>query len=160
MNGIYLLLGSNLGDRVAILAKALMQLEASAGQLKAQSSLYETAAWGKTDQAPFLNQVVEINTALSPEELLAQVLTIEKSLGRNREEKWAPRTIDIDILYYEHFIMNTPELTLPHPYLHERRFTLVPLAEIAPLFMHPLFKKNNLQLLEECPDQLQVSIYE
>lgn len=156
MNGIYLLLGSNLGDRMAILADALMQLELTAGQLKAQSGLYETAAWGKQEQPSFLNQVVEISSAFPPHELLEKILEIEHKLGRVREEKWGPRTLDLDILYYNDNIINSPSLTLPHLQLHLRRFTLVPLCEIAPLWVHPILKKNNLQLLQECPDQLEV----
>ena len=158
MNGIYLLLGSNLGDRMMRLAEALMQLEKSAGKLKAQSSVYETAAWGNTDQAPFLNQVIELSSALSPRELLEKTQAIEKQLGRERSEHWGPRTLDLDILYYGDTILNSPELSLPHPRLHLRRFTLVPLCEIAPLWVHPVLKKNNLQLLEECPDALEVKI--
>ena len=156
MNGIYLILGSNLGDRMAILADALMQLELTAGQLKAQSGLYETAAWGKQNQTSFLNQVVEISSALPPHELLGKILDIELKLGRVREEKWGPRTLDLDILYYDDLIVSSPTLTLPHPQLHQRRFTLIPLCEIAPLWVHPVLKKNNLQLLQECPDQLEV----
>ena len=158
MNGIYLLLGSNLGERMAILAAAQTQLEQSVGLIKASSSLYETEAWGKTDQPPFLNQVLEIATELSATELLKELLNVEQKLGRKREEKWGPRTVDIDILYYGEQIINSLELSLPHPQLHLRRFTLVPLCEIAPLFVHPVFKKNNLQLLQECPDQLQVKV--
>jgi 2-amino-4-hydroxy-6-hydroxymethyldihydropteridine diphosphokinase len=160
MNGIYLLSGSNLGNRMVWLEQALAAIEKNVGQIKAQSSLYETAAWGKEDQPPFLNQVVEISTELAPLELIYRLLSIEKDLERTREESWAPRTIDLDILYYGDQIFSTTELTIPHPRLHLRRFTLVPLCEIAPLFVHPVLKKNNLQLLEECPDQLQVSLLE
>ncbi|AHM59591.1 2-amino-4-hydroxy-6-hydroxymethyldihydropteridine pyrophosphokinase [Flammeovirgaceae bacterium 311] len=159
MNGIYLLLGSNLGNRMVWLEQALLAIEKKVGRLKAQSSLYETAAWGKEDQPAFLNQVVEISTKLSPQELITALLQIEQSLDRVREEAWAARTIDLDILYYGDQQFSTPALTIPHPRLHLRRFTLVPLCEIAPLLVHPLLKKNNLQLLGECPDQLEVTLF-
>ncbi len=158
MNGIYLLLGSNLGDRLFYLAEALMQLEQKAGTVKAQSALYETAAWGKEAQAPFLNQVVEIETDLDPQGLMEQLLAIEENLGRQRKDQWEPRTIDLDILYYDDVVLTTAALTVPHPRLQLRRFTLVPLCEIAPLFVHPVLQKNNLQLLQECPDQLEVTL--
>nr|WP_224996562.1 2-amino-4-hydroxy-6-hydroxymethyldihydropteridine diphosphokinase [Cesiribacter sp. SM1] len=160
MNGIYLLSGSNLGNRMAWLEQALTAIEKRVGKIKAQSSLYETAAWGKEDQPSFLNQVVEVSTELTPLELISTLLSIEKELERTREEAWAPRTLDLDILYYGNHVVSTPGLTLPHPRLHLRRFTLVPLCEIAPLFVHPVLKKNNLQLLAECPDQLQVNLLE
>ncbi|EMR04809.1 Bifunctional folate synthesis protein [Cesiribacter andamanensis AMV16] len=158
MSGIYLLLGSNLGDRMATLEKANSLLEQQLGPLCASSSLYETAAWGMENQADFLNQVVEIQSHLAPEALLKACLNIEAQLGRRRQQKWGPRTLDLDILYYGDLILNTPALTLPHPQLHLRRFTLVPLCELAPLLVHPLLQKNNLQLLEECPDALEVRL--
>ena len=160
MSGIYLLLGSNLGDRMVMLEKAQTLVEQQLGPVKAQSSLYETAAWGIENQAAFLNQVLEIETPLSPQDLLQAALTVEQQLGRVRAQKWGPRSLDLDILYYGEQVMESPELTLPHPQLHLRRFTLVPLCEIAPLWVHPVLKKNNLQLLQECPDQLQVNIFE
>jgi 2-amino-4-hydroxy-6-hydroxymethyldihydropteridine diphosphokinase len=159
MNGIYLLLGSNLGDRIAYLAEALTLLEQEAGELKAQSSLYETAAWGNTQQPAFLNQVLEISSSLSPTELLEKTQSIEARLGRVRHEHWGPRSLDLDLLYYSDTVLETPALSLPHPQLHLRRFTLVPLCEVAPLLVHPLLKKNNLQLLQECPDQLEVHLF-
>ena len=159
INGIYLLLGSNLGDRVAYMAEAIQRLEQIC-TLKAQSNLYETAAWGKEEQPSFLNQVVEISSSLSPQDLLLNLLSIEEALGRVRTEAWGPRTLDLDMLYYDQLILNTANLQLPHPQLHLRRFTLVPLCELAPLLVHPLLQKNNLQLLRECPDQLQVSIFQ
>lgn len=158
-DGVYLILGSNIGARVEILAKALSMIEQKAGQIKAQSSVFETAAWGNKAQQPFLNQVVEIATTHTAQELLYLVLEIENELGRKRTEKWGPRTLDVDILYYQDQTINTTDLVLPHPHLQERRFVLIPLCELAPFFVHPVLKKNNLQLLQECADQLEVKIF-
>jgi 2-amino-4-hydroxy-6-hydroxymethyldihydropteridine diphosphokinase len=158
-SGIYLLLGSNLGERMVWMEKAQTLIEQDLGPIRAQSSLYETAAWGMENQAPFLNQVIAIDSALAPEVLLKKCLFIENKLGRERLQQWGPRTLDLDILYYGELVLDTPSLRLPHPQLHLRRFTLVPLCEIAPLWKHPLLKKTNLQLLEECPDRLQVKLW-
>lgn len=141
---------------MVLLEQALQRLEQSGVSIKAQSSLYETAPWGVDEQPAYLNQVLEVATDQTPLQLLNLILEIEKALGRERKVKWAARTLDIDILYFDDKVVTSPELTLPHPRLHERRFVLVPLCEIAPLLEHPVLKKNNLQLLEECPDQLQV----
>jgi 2-amino-4-hydroxy-6-hydroxymethyldihydropteridine diphosphokinase len=159
-SGIYLLLGSNLGERMVWLEKAQTLIGQELGPIRAASSLYETAAWGMENQAPFLNQVVAIDSMLAPEDLLKKCLFIENKLGRERLQKWGPRTLDLDILYYDDLVLDTPGLRLPHPQLHLRRFTLAPLCEIAPLWEHPLLKKTNLQLLEECPDRLQVTMLE
>lgn len=133
MNTAYLALGSNLGDRAAVLAEGLRRLEAS-GELEVArvSSVYETAPVGITEQPFFLNLVAEIRTTLLPEKLLAHSLSVETSLGRVRRERWGPRTIDIDLLWYAGETIRTNELTLPHPRMAERSFVLVPLAEIAP----------------------------
>ncbi len=154
----YLLLGSNEGDRREWLKKAIAGIEAACGHIVNTSSVYETAAWGITDQADFLNMVVSITTTLTPQALLRSVLSIEQSLGRSRQVKWGPRIIDIDILFYDNMVMNTSGLIIPHPYLHERRFTLMPLAEIAPAYIHPRLKKPVSQLLSECPDTLEARI--
>ncbi|MBP5199105.1 MAG: 2-amino-4-hydroxy-6-hydroxymethyldihydropteridine diphosphokinase [Schwartzia sp.] len=129
----YLSLGANLGDREETLREAVRRLGAAEGvELTAVSSVYETEPWGKLDQPRFLNLAAAIKTTLTPEELLSLAQGIEKDLGRVRHEHWGARTIDIDILYYEGVEKNAPELTLPHPYMTERAFVLVPLAEIAP----------------------------
>ena len=128
----YLSLGSNLGNREETLRKALRQLAAADGVKKlAVSSLYETEPWGKKEQPSFLNIAVSLQTTLTPEELLALAQAVETELGRVRHERWGPRTIDVDILLIEGVERKTPTLTLPHPYMTERAFVLVPLAEIA-----------------------------
>jgi 2-amino-4-hydroxy-6-hydroxymethyldihydropteridine diphosphokinase len=159
INGVYILSGSNLSDRAANLAMALERIEVQAGSVLAQSQLYETAAWGLEAQPSFLNQVLEIATELKPEALLECLLSIEKQLGRERKQKWGERIIDLDILYFGDRVINTPRLQVPHPYIVERRFTLTPLCELAPLLVHPVLEKNQLQLLEECQDKLAVRIY-
>ena len=152
---IFLLLGSNLGDRHKQLSDAITLLT-SVGTIVKHSSIYETAAWGKTDQPDFLNQVIELETQLAPHDLLTQCLSIEKKLGRERHEKWDARTIDIDIVYFDNKIIDTQDLQIPHSRMTERKFMLTPLVEIAPDFTHPILKKTNAQLLEECEDELDV----
>ncbi|NBB21229.1 2-amino-4-hydroxy-6-hydroxymethyldihydropteridine diphosphokinase [Runella sp. CRIBMP] len=157
---VFLLLGANLGEREATLAKAMDLISERIAPVTLQSHLYETAPWGVTDQPAFLNQVISIKTVLTPEELLSQTLEIEKQLGRERRLRWGARVIDIDMLYYSDLILDTENLHLPHPRLHQRRFTLVPLVEIAPDFVHPVLHKTNQELLNECTDDSQVSVFE
>lgn len=152
----FVLLGSNEGERATYLENARFRISQLAGKLFAASSIYETAAWGKEDQASFLNQVVGIETSLSPRLLLETLLAIEDSLGRTRTEKWAARTIDLDILFYGDQVVEEPGLVIPHPAIEQRRFTLVPLAEVAPVFIHPVLKKSMKELLVECNDPLEV----
>ena len=159
MKGIYLLLGSNLGIREEIISNALESIEKSIGKVVSSSSLYESASWGVDDQPDFLNQVVEIETQLDPLSLLDHILEIEQSFGRKRNLRWGSRIIDIDILYYGDSISMNPRLTLPHPQIAYRRFTLVPLVELIPWFIHPLLNKTHRQLLEECQDELWVREY-
>ena len=129
----YLAFGSNQGDRAAYLRAAQARVDGLPDtRVVAASSIYETPPWGKTDQPAFLNMVVAIDTALSPEALLQATRAIETALGRQRAEHWGPRTLDIDLLVYAGATRHTPTLTLPHPYLTQRRFVLLPLAEIAP----------------------------
>ncbi len=133
MNKAYLGLGSNRGDSRRHLQDAVALLQGLKATTVTQvSSFYETEPWGYTNQAAFLNIVVAIDTSLNPEELLHHCLTIEQQLGRTREIHWGPRTIDIDVLIYEHITCNTPALTLPHPRMRKRAFVLVPLQEVAP----------------------------
>lgn len=152
----FLLLGSNMGDRELFLEDARKKIGTSVGPVLQSSSSYQTAAWGKTDQPDFINQVLKVDTQLSPSDLLATVLQIERSLGREREELWGSRTIDIDILFYDSEEINLPDLKIPHPNLQKRAFTLVPLVEIQPDYIHPVFKKTVTQLLAELDDPLSV----
>jgi len=144
-------------NREETLEKANMLIGQYCGHITSSSSLYETAAWGNPNQASFLNQALEIDTDLHPRQLLGQLLKIETRIGRIREEKYGPRLIDIDILFYNQEIHNYPTLKVPHPEIQNRRFVLVPLNEIAPGFIHPVLKKTMAELLEACPDSLDVS---
>lgn len=155
--GIFLSLGSNQGDRINNLFDARKRLEKQAGKILRASSIYSTAAWGVTDQPDFLNQVIEIETKLTPGLLLDTTKKIETSLGRIRTGKWGARIIDIDILFYRDAILNTSHLVLPHPELPNRNFVLVPFNEIAPGFIHPVLRKNIHDLMETCKDKLAVN---
>lgn len=156
MEEVYLLLGANLGKREENLARAKQFIAAHCGKIIRSSSVYETAAWGKEDQQSFLNQALQIETSLSPLQLLAVLKEIEKQVGRTETEKWGPRIIDIDILFFGNKIIDEPQLKIPHPFLHERKFTLVPLCDIAPRFLHQQIKKTVTELLSECTDRLEV----
>ncbi|MBS1526004.1 MAG: 2-amino-4-hydroxy-6-hydroxymethyldihydropteridine diphosphokinase [Bacteroidetes bacterium] len=156
MIDVFLLLGGNLGDRHAYLRQAAKFIENEVGAIVKQSSFYETQAWGKTDEPDYLNQVIQVSTALAPELLLEKILDIERLMGRKRDEKWGSRIIDIDILFYGSDIISAPGLTIPHPELHKRRFTLEPLSEIAPDFEHPVLHKTIVQLKSELNDDLHV----
>lgn len=157
MYRVFLLLGTNLGDRSRNLAEALLRIEARAGQLVRKSSVYTTAAWGNTDQPDFYNQVLEVLTRLQAEALLEVVLGIEQEMGRVRLRKWGERLIDIDILFYGNLRIANGSLNIPHPQIANRRFTLVPLAEIAGTLVHPVLNKTIDTLLDECPDTLPVT---
>ena len=152
----YLLLGSNLGDRAALLAAARQELATTAGDIVAQSGLYETAAWGLEDQPGFLNQALLLHTWLRPEALLDACQAAEQHAGRQRLMRWGQRTLDVDILFYGTHIIQAPRLTVPHPRLPERRFALVPLAEIARALRHPQLGTTVRDLLLHCPDPLPV----
>jgi 2-amino-4-hydroxy-6-hydroxymethyldihydropteridine diphosphokinase len=154
-NTTYLLLGSNLGDRKKNLALAREHVSKNVGSIVRASVLYQTAAWGKTDQPAFLNQALEVQTDLPAPELLREILFGEKKLGRKRIEKWRERVIDIDILLYGSSIVDTPELKIPHPELQNRRFALAPLSEIAATVVHPVFGLTIEELLRRCPDILE-----
>ena len=159
MNTAYLLTGGNLGERVHNLATARELIAAQTGNIIAASSLYETAAWGNTDQPAFLNQAIMIETPLNARQLIRRILKIEKKMGRVREEKYGPRLIDIDILLFNNEKHNYQFLKLPHPEMQNRRFALLPLAEIAPEIIHPVLKKTITELLQECKDELEVKKY-
>jgi 2-amino-4-hydroxy-6-hydroxymethyldihydropteridine diphosphokinase len=158
MNDVFLLSGSNLGDRQLYLQQAIQHIETDIAPVVKLSSVYETQSWGKTDAPDYLNQVILIKTALTARDVLQKILNIETVLGRKREEKWGPRTIDLDILFYGSMIISEPGLQIPHPELQNRRFTLEPLSEIAPDFVHPVFKKSIFQLKNELKDNLIVKM--
>ncbi|GAB3179922.1 2-amino-4-hydroxy-6-hydroxymethyldihydropteridine diphosphokinase [Telluribacter humicola] len=156
MATIYLILGANLGDRLSTIQRAATLIGERVGAVTKGSSVYQTAPWGVEEQPAFLNKVLAVETELAPEEVLRHLLDIEHELGRIRYERWGARDIDIDMLYYGSLVMDSARLTLPHPRLHERRFALVPLAEIAPDFVHPVLGVDNARLLEQCSDSGEV----
>lgn len=156
MNKIYLGLGSNIGDRTANLELAAALVKEKIGGVVKASAIYQTAAWGLENQADFYNQVLCINTKLEPLDLLEHCQWIEQKLGRIRKENWGPRRIDIDILFFNNEIIQHETLTIPHPYMQDRNFVLLPFCEIAPEWLHPVFSKTMRLLLEECSDELAV----
>ncbi|MEO7924423.1 MAG: 2-amino-4-hydroxy-6-hydroxymethyldihydropteridine diphosphokinase [Chitinophagaceae bacterium] len=159
MNSAFLLTGSNLGNREENLASAREELNRHCGTIVTASPLYETAAWGKTDQPAFLNQALELSTSFNARQLMRKILKVEKTMGRIREEKYGPRLIDIDILLFNQEKYNYHFLKLPHPEMQYRRFALLPLSVIAPAVVHPVLNKTILQLLADCKDDLPVKKY-
>jgi 2-amino-4-hydroxy-6-hydroxymethyldihydropteridine diphosphokinase len=155
---IIILLGSNLGDRLANLKQAIASI-ASFSSILQHSNIYQTAAWGNTDQADFLNQAIEIQTHQTAENLMQALLAIESQMGRVRLQKWEPRIIDLDIIFYESAIHNSDFIQIPHPEMQKRAFVLKPLLDIIPNFEHPILKQSITQLWEKCPDQLEVSLF-
>jgi 2-amino-4-hydroxy-6-hydroxymethyldihydropteridine diphosphokinase len=150
---VYLLLGSNLGNRNYNIREALRQIGQMAGIVRALSGIYETEPWGFKSELLFFNQAVEIESSFAPDELLKAIVEIETNLGRKREgARYNSRAIDIDIIFFSNQIIQMPGLVIPHPLLHLRRFVLVPLAEIAGGYIHPVFNKSVTDLLRECPD--------
>ena len=160
MNEIYLLTGGNMGDRLHLLHRANDEIERLVGRVIKKSAIYETAPWGFGGQGLFLNQVLCVEADITASSLLQKILGIERELGRVRVEKMGPRVIDIDILFYGSDIISETELIVPHPRIAERRFVLTPLSEIAPDLLHPIYQKTVRQLLQECPDELEVHIFE
>jgi 2-amino-4-hydroxy-6-hydroxymethyldihydropteridine diphosphokinase len=146
---VYLSTGSNLGNRENYLLRAEEAITEFVGHIDARSSVIETAPWGKTDQPNFLNRVLRVKTKMPPHFLMDTLLQIERDMGRNRHEKWGPRIIDLDILFFDNRIINEEGLCVPHPHLHERDFVLKPMVEIAPDFMHPTMEKTMVELLVE-----------
>ncbi|MDZ7936049.1 MAG: 2-amino-4-hydroxy-6-hydroxymethyldihydropteridine diphosphokinase [Emticicia sp.] len=158
-NQIFFGLGSNLGNREENLLIAQKLINERVGKIRSKSSIYETAAWGITEQNAFLNQVIEVESCFSSSAVLHLVLKIEKDMGRIREIKWGERSIDIDILYYNNEIILTENLVIPHPFIRDRKFVLVPLCEIAQDFIHPKLQQTNLELLEKCQDSGEIKQY-
>lgn len=152
-------IGGNKGDRAAFLQKAMEALSQQAS-LIGYSQIYETEVWGGVATAGnFLNQILLLHTQMDAMGFLEVIQRIEERLGRTREQHWGDRTIDIDILYFGDQVWDRPSLTIPHPYLAQRSFVLQPLAEILPNKIHPILGKTTLELLDECTDQGQVSVW-
>lgn len=146
-------LGSNVGNRLQHLQVALTHIQQQVGNIVLQSSIYETEPWGNTQQNGFLNQIIEVHTSLKPQTVLKTLLQIEETMGRVRTIKYAPRIIDLDILFVHEQVLQTEQLQIPHPQIAFRRFVLVPLAECWPNLIHPVLQKNMQQLLASCTDE-------
>lgn len=155
---VVLSLGGNKGDREKLLLRAIEALN-DHFQLIKVSKIYQTSAWGGVAKGDFLNQLAVISTEFTPEEVLEVIQEIEADLGRTREEPWGDRTMDIDILYFGENKINTDRLKIPHPFIAERKFILVPLAEFLPDKIHPITGKSSFEMLEECNDPSEVEIY-
>lgn len=150
---VYMLLGSNLGDREMMMQQAVERIEAEIGVISARSAYYETEPWGNTDQPPFINMAIAVRTLMPPLEVLETALNIENSLGRKRLVRWGSRTIDIDLIFYaDDIIAIEDKLYIPHPEMQNRRFVLEPLAEIAADYIHPVLKKSIKELLQSLTD--------
>lgn len=149
MSIVYISIGSNLGNKENNCLRAIELLEKRGIIVKKRSSIRETEPWGLKDQPPFLNMAIEIETSLKPEELLVLLKDVETEVGRETTYRWGPRIIDLDILLFNSIILNTDDLTIPHPYMHERDFVLRPLNEIAPGVKHPLLKLSVSELCKK-----------
>lgn len=155
-NWIVLGLGGNMGDRTHHIAWAQKLIELHLGNIVKSSRIYETAAWGNNNQPHFLNQVVMVKSLFTPQMCLKRCLHIEKIMGRERDIKWGPRIIDIDILLYNNIKLQSPGLLIPHPFLQDRRFVLQPLVDILPNYQHPVLRRSLRLLLSNCTDALPV----
>ena len=156
MESCYVLFGSNMGDKENLFAEACLLINNRCGAITAVSSSYESEPWGFEASEWFLNRLIVVDTDLNPEAMLRELLAIEAELGRVRHpenEGYTSRTADLDILYYGQRVIVTPTLTVPHPRLHLRRFALMPLCEVAPELMHPVFQVTQRELLHRCTDQ-------
>ena len=162
MNTAYLLLGSNLEDRYAMLCRAALEINSRIGKITQSSSLYESEPWGFQSEHNFLNQVIKVETKLSPAAMLDAILEIEHHMGRKRTGNsgaYTSRTIDIDILFYNDEIIRENQLAIPHPRIPERMFTLVPLCELNASLIHPVLRVTLRDLMEMCPDRNMVMLY-
>ena len=162
MKTVYLILGGNLGDREEFIMHAIEMLNRKAGTVDMASSYYETEPWGMTGVQAFLNIALRLTTKLEPDALLDVLLEIEEQAGRIRnplKDQYESRPIDIDILFYDSDVIQSPRLTIPHPHMQSRKFVLEPLCEIAPDFMHPVMQKTVTILLKECTDKLETAVF-
>ena len=162
MNVVYLLLGSNLDDRSVMLDKARKEISSKLGRITLESSIYESEPWGFLADHPFLNQVIRIETVYDPSFILSEILKIEIKLGRVREgdQRYNSRLIDIDILFFNDEIITEENLTIPHPGIPDRMFTLLPMQELAGSFIHPGSLKSIREMIHECSDPLNVYLYQ
>lgn len=160
MNNVFLQLGSNMGNRIELLSKAEEKIHNDIGRIIKKSKIYESTPWKVDGQSNYLNQVIKIDTELDPLNLLRKILLIENDLGRKRLEKWGERLIDIDILFYNDSILETPNLCIPHKHLHERNFVLIPFNDIDAEWIHPKINKSISQLLTDCSDNSNVYEFE
>ena len=160
MQTVYLGLGSNKGERISYIEKAIEEISGlPETKIFVRSGIYETEPWGNIEQEDYLNSVIGIQTQLNAEDLLKELKSIEKHIGRKENKKWSEREIDIDLLFYGDEIIDKDHMKVPHGQIENRRFVLVPMNEIAPGFMHPVFKKSISQLLEDTTDKLKVFKY-
>jgi len=158
MKHVFLSLGGNLGNTPEIFERTYPMIENKVGPILQKSSLYQTAAWGLTDQADFLNQVLLLESSLTPNKILTEIQAIEKALGRERLVTWGPRTLDVDILFIDQEVIQESDLQVPHPHIQNRKFILIPMLEIAADWIHPISKKSIHELLNETTDTSAVSL--
>lgn len=161
MNSAFLSLGSNIKNRMVFILNAILEIQKLENTgIKKISPFYKTSAYGNLNQDFFINMCLELETNLSPKKLMKDLKVIEQKVGRKPREKWGPREIDIDILFFNSFILDEPNLQIPHPDLHNRLFVLKPLSDIADELKHPLLMKNISQLLSEINDNSKIEILE
>ena len=158
MKHVYLSLGGNLGNTQEIFEACYPKIENKIGEIQQKSSLYLTAAWGLTEQADFVNQVIQVETTLTAHAILSEIQNIEKELGRERIITWGPRTLDLDILFIENQIIQDAQIHVPHMHIQNRKFILIPMNEIASDFIHPLLEKSIRELLNETTDASEVKL--